>query len=373
MHCLLISRTMSSETHGPARFARFVAVLPQHFPDHQISILTEEPIPSDTARLLAIRVIYPQWLEAFNPLIRAWKYFRALRRIVRDQSIDVLLFNHAIHAFFCCLWLRRVPIVVMINDDLQLQYRRVHGPLNRKRYSRGFYQIIERWVARRAARTIVNSDYLKQEVLRTYHPPQDRLHLLYKGIDVHQFPFVPERAFSGVLCIIFVKSDFRTGGLASLIRALNLLVEYRFELTIIGPPVRLLKAASYPNQEHVIVRSLGHQPNLVVRRELIRADIFCVPSLREGLGVANMEALAAGCPVVATKVGGIPEVMDQGRNGWMAPANNPEELAQVLRACTEQPEERLRRARQGREYVEKYFDYRQMLSNLLQILEPLCA
>jgi glycosyltransferase involved in cell wall biosynthesis len=73
---------------------------------------------------------------------------------------------------------------------------------------------------------------------------------------------------------------------------------------------------------------LGHRPDAV--RVMAACDVFLLASLHEGLPVALMEALALGLPVVATEVGGIPELVDHGREGLLVSPGRPQELAAAL-------------------------------------------
>jgi L-malate glycosyltransferase len=75
---------------------------------------------------------------------------------------------------------------------------------------------------------------------------------------------------------------------------------------------------------------LGHRPDAV--RVMGACDVFVLASHWEGLGVAVMEALALGLPVVATAVGGVPEVVGHGREGLLVPPGRPGELAAALLA-----------------------------------------
>lgn len=68
-----------------------------------------------------------------------------------------------------------------------------------------------------------------------------------------------------------------------------------------------------------------------------------IPSLMEGLPVVAMEALAAGRPVVATAVAGVPEVVRPGETGWLVAAGDPVALARAMREAVECPVEELRR------------------------------
>jgi glycosyltransferase involved in cell wall biosynthesis len=60
-------------------------------------------------------------------------------------------------------------------------------------------------------------------------------------------------------------------------------------------------------------------------------DIFVLPSLDEGFGVAALEAMAAGLPVIASAVGGLCELVQNGETGWLVPPAAPAELAQRVR------------------------------------------
>jgi glycosyltransferase involved in cell wall biosynthesis len=97
-------------------------------------------------------------------------------------------------------------------------------------------------------------------------------------------------------------------------------------------------------------------------------DILCIPSRQEGLGIANIEGLAAGIAVVSVKEGGIPEVLDYGNNGWLAEANDPISLAETLKECIEAtPSVFLQKKRNGRAFVEKHFDTQVLITQFLYI------
>jgi len=61
-----------------------------------------------------------------------------------------------------------------------------------------------------------------------------------------------------------------------------------------------------------------------------RWSVFVVPSLEEAFGMATLEAMAAGLPVVASAVGGLPELVEHGRTGWLVPPAEPQALADRL-------------------------------------------
>jgi glycosyltransferase involved in cell wall biosynthesis len=87
-------------------------------------------------------------------------------------------------------------------------------------------------------------------------------------------------------------------------------------------------------------RFLGYRPDAA--RLISGFDIFCLSSHHEGLPVAIMESLVLGIPVVATDVGGVRELVDQGRQGLLVPAHRPDRLAAALVEVVDHPARRHR-------------------------------
>jgi glycosyltransferase involved in cell wall biosynthesis len=85
-----------------------------------------------------------------------------------------------------------------------------------------------------------------------------------------------------------------------------------------------------------------------VDRVLVSADVFVLSSDSEGLPMSILEAMAAGLPVVATAVGGVPECVDDGVTGLLVPARDPQAFADALAALLEDPERRRAMGEAGR-------------------------
>lgn len=140
-------------------------------------------------------------------------------------------------------------------------------------------------------------------------------------------------------------------GLDVLLRAVALLHEdfpaLRLELAGEGPERGALEA---------LARSLGIADSVVfagfldrmsLTRSLERCTAFVLPSRSEPFGIAVVEALAAGAPVVASRVGGIPEIITDGHNGLLVPPENPAALADALRTILSAPDLRSRLSEAG--------------------------
>jgi len=101
------------------------------------------------------------------------------------------------------------------------------------------------------------------------------------------------------------------------------------------------------------VRFLGYRDDIP---ELLRKiDIVAVPSKREAFGMVAIESMAARVPVVATRVGGLPELIDNDHTGLLVPPGDTESLCMAIRYLIENPGIRKRMGEKGRKKVEKYF------------------
>lgn len=121
-------------------------------------------------------------------------------------------------------------------------------------------------------------------------------------------------------------------GIAQLIRAVCLLrsriPDVRLEIAGSGPEESALREEVQRLELNGCVAFLGWQSNLAPL--FARWNVFVLPSIEEAFGVAALEAMAAGLPVVATDVGGIPELVENGKTGWLVPPGDPVALSERL-------------------------------------------
>jgi len=78
------------------------------------------------------------------------------------------------------------------------------------------------------------------------------------------------------------------------------------------------------------VKFLGQIPNEKIPEYLVAADCFVLPSLKEGFGIAILEAMACGLPVIGTNVGGIPDIIKDGKSGILVEPKDPEAIAKAI-------------------------------------------
>jgi len=102
-----------------------------------------------------------------------------------------------------------------------------------------------------------------------------------------------------------------------------------------------------------------------------RASVFVLPSIYEGLGIVNLEALACETPVVATKVGGIPEIVRNGEDGILVEPNNPLEIADAIQYLLDNDDVRKEFGRTGRNSVVEHFSSQAIVRKLVKIYKEL--
>jgi glycosyltransferase involved in cell wall biosynthesis len=168
------------------------------------------------------------------------------------------------------------------------------------------------------------SHYLANLIIKTYHSDATKIKCFHQAIDVSMIPYKQPSKIESSVKILFVKWDFRRGGLLVLGQALGQLSQYQFELSVLGPSPHDFKGIytffnKFPN---IKLHLEGIVSQNVFFEQLAQHDIFCIPAKAESLGLANAQALASGISVVSTNAGGIPEVMNGDENGWLALPND---------------------------------------------------
>ena len=137
----------------------------------------------------------------------------------------------------------------------------------------------------------------------------------------------------------------------------------RLRLVVVGegPEESAIRRFIAENDLTAHVRMLGLRAD--VPRLLSAADVFLLSSLYEGIPLTVIEAMAAGLPAVSTAVGGVAEVIEEGRTGLLAPAGDAEALARQILRLAADPELRTRLGQAGRERAFVRFAEEKMLDS----------
>lgn len=187
----------------------------------------------------------------------------------------------------------------------------------------------------RASFVACASYFMRAQAMRRVAPMQwSKMTIVRCGIDVTELPPPAAHSASGPARLIFVGRLSPEKGLFGLLDALAALAASgtEFELVVVGDGPLNASIQTRVGDLGLLprVRFAGGLPEAETLAEIARADILVLPSLMEGLPVVLIEALALGRPVVASRVAGIPELIDEGQSGYMFSPSDWRDLRAAL-------------------------------------------
>jgi glycosyltransferase involved in cell wall biosynthesis len=209
---------------------------------------------------------------------------------------------------------------------------------------------------------------------KSFHLDRTKLQVIRCGIFVREFlrDPVPPDACRGnqtikLLCVARLNTE---KGHEHLFQSVSLLIDsgLRVHLTLAGDgPLRghLEKLARELGIE-ACVTFLGAQSNSQVRNLLHAADILVLSSLREGMPIVLMEAMAAGRPVIATRIAGVPELAEDRVTGFLCPTGDSKAIAAAVEWILAHPDETHSIAAKAQQRVRDEFDRAKCTSELIQ-------
>ena len=273
----------------------------------------------------------PEDAAAFAPVVRALRVCLSLG--VRPTDAEVV-HSHTWYAAFGGLLARLIhgiPLVVTAHSIEPLR------PWKREQLGRG--TDVSAWAERTALEAadavIAVSTEMRRDLLRHYTIAPERVHVIPNGVDTDTYRPVPGRTRLERFGIdptrpyvLFVGRISRQKGLLHLIRA----------IPDLAPGVQVVLCAGASDTpdlarevEAAVTRVQAQRAGIVWIPEMVdratavelyaHAAVFCCPSVYEPFGLINLEAMACEVPVVATIVGGIPEVVVDGETGLLVPVD----------------------------------------------------
>jgi len=206
----------------------------------------------------------------------------------------------------------------------------------------------------------------------------DRPKIMPMGVDTQRFSQEPERRENSEQTVLFVGRLAEKKGVEHLIRAFpNVLARHpdaRLVAVGDGPCRPELEALSSQLRLGDSVRFAGAQPPAALPRFYRGSRVFVLPSVvatsgdTDGLPVVLLEAMAAGCPLVGTAVGGIPDAMIHGRTGLLVRPAAPEALAAAINQVLDSPAEARKMGALAQRWARHKFDWQQVARRYADVL-----
>jgi sugar transferase (PEP-CTERM/EpsH1 system associated) len=207
-----------------------------------------------------------------------------------------------------------------------------HGTLELRRRNRS----IQRWIWSRAQRVLSVSSTLADEMAREIGFPRNRVQVVRNGVDIARFAAISRAAAREELGVAEAEFVIGTVGRLVPVKDHETLLAALARLSRAGIDFIALVAGEGPLRPELERRAatlgLGRKVRFLGNREdidrvLAALDVFALSSLSEGIPNTVIEAMASGLPVVATHVGGLDEVVENGKTGILVPPKAADTLA----------------------------------------------
>lgn len=309
---------------------------------HQLIILGPEnqrPANLQGCRYEGVRpLILPNNLSRWIPL--SMSYQNALNRLENETSFNLIHFTDFREGLLCNT---RAPIIVNVNDTYTIE------PNGLKYYLENYYDGFKRWLFLNISKLIeqskisrfniliANSKYTADTIQKYYLEIAGNIEIIYKGIQTDTYTsIIEDKKYKNTHnpMILYVGGNMQRKGVPDLIRATSIIRNSipKIRVVIVGkdPIVPKLIVLSKKLGVEENIEFMGYMSHDKLVSLYSQADLFVMPSLIEAFGVSILEAMAAGVPVIATNVGGIPEIIQNGVNGITIPPRNPNILAKAI-------------------------------------------
>lgn len=330
---------------------KYLLALARHFAkNNEVKIAVGEAGAQDErffseARAMGIEPIVLKDLIRDISLVKAWDALLEIRKLYVKERPDFVHINSSMAGAIgsCAAWLYRFD---PLNRTLRVIYT-VHGfvfnePL--PNFKRQVYGLIEKISASWKGALICVSRYDKEQGIKNKIAPEKRMVVIHNGIDTTT-PFLSReeaRARLGIPAATFaigtIAALYPTKGLTYLLDAIHELAP--------AEAVQCVVIGDGPLRETLTqkVNNLGINSKITFKGHLAEAaqylkafDVFVLPSLKEGFPYAILEAGLAGIPVIASRVGGIPEIIEHQTNGLLTEAGNAKSIALALQTLHDSP------------------------------------
>jgi len=254
---------------------------------------------------------------------------------------------------------------------------------------------MECYLMRRVGKVIARTAPQKAKLIARAKIKPEKVEVLLAGVDIDEFSpeidtgDIRERyGFEGRVTILFTGRIVPYKGVEYLVRAADIVVNdfgYKKALFLLVGPLAehetdRAQYADYIANIFSFIKDSGLEANVKLTgavpygdltRLLAAGDIFVLPSLAEFFPLVVCEAMASAKPVIGTRVGGIPDQIKDGWNGYLVEPANEHQLAEKIRYLIDHPEERKRMGLNGRQFAEDELDWSRVSQLTLQLYQTM--
>ena len=191
--------------------------------------------------------------------------------------------------------------------------------------------ILEKSIYQNALRVFTRSSNITRSLEEQYGITPEKIHCVYAGSNttINQYHHDPDRYHNKI--ILYVGIDWERKGGPTLLRAFELVRK-------VHPDATLLIVGAAPDLNAPNCEVIGPVPLNEVAQYYEKASLFCLPTHLEPFGIVFVEALAYGLPIVATKIGALPDMVKENNNGFLLEPGDYEGMAKAMIKLLDAPQ-----------------------------------
>lgn len=288
------------------------------------------------------------------------KQLKLLKEIIKTEKIDLLhvhLWNPASGRFALLAGKStKTPTIITEHDPFKI------NPIK---------NFFKKFAINKVRKIITVSSDNKKLLQKLYPKFSDKIAVIHNGIDLtwwksQTLSFKKELHKSNETLLGLTVAELHPRkGIHVLLEAIEALVKTKknlhFAIAGDGPQRKILEKLIAKRGLNNTVTLLGRQKNIPYLMKT--ADFFVLPSVREAFGMVILEAMVSGLPIIASKTGGIPEIIKNEKTGLLVPPNNPEKLAEAIQKLISSKKLREKFIKNSSTLVEKKFSAKIMARN----------
>jgi len=342
---------------------------------HHVAVLTLNTCSArPTEDLDGIQIYRAKTIEFTNSIglqsAISTKIGKLIREVCRSERAEML---HANNLYFyttvaACHNLKalRLPLVTTLHLGSISELQGI------ARYAASFYEkSIGRWILSKSSRIVAVSHAVK-EYAETLGVNPRKVSVVPNGVDILQFqPSSAEDKHDGEVRVGFIGRLIANKGPQYLVEAAPRIIrefpDVRFQVAGDGPMLHDLQHRVRELGVQTAFRFLGTVPSNV--EFLQSCDIVVRPSLTDGMPLAVLEAMACGKPSVASRVGGTPEILQDGDTGYLVEPRNVEQLVSKVSKLLADPDLRVKMGNRARNFAEGYYSWEEIARQMTKVYE----
>ncbi len=314
------------------------------------------------------------FLARIQMLLLVISEFFASYSIIRKEQINMLHAHWILPQGFVSVFLKKmfkIPLLVTVHgSDL--------FPLKNRLFKK-----LQHFVMKNADNVTVNSIATRNELLKRFSEHSSKVKVIPMGVDSSLFKkrkIEKPKKYAKNKILLFVGRLSDQKGLQYLIDSMQDISRYdsRIKLLIIGsgPYEKTLRERARSKGVEEYTKFLGPMPNSDIARYYNFADIFILPSLStktgtEALGLSLLEAMASGCAVIGTKVGGIPFAIKDGYNGLLVKQKDHHDLSHAIITLLKDKKKSQKLGNNAAEFVKKNYSWDKISKDFTKIYKSL--